>query len=208
MRSYIYWDFVVNSAWGLLAPVFAIFLLEKFAAGNVVQGAQIVGFATFFYWATKSLLQIPIGNYLDKNHGEIDDFWFYVGGAIMTAFVPLGFLFATEAWHIYALQAFHAAGMSLVIPSSYAIFIRHTDKGREAYESSLDATFLGIGVGVAGALGGILAGYWGFPVLFLLTSFLNFVSVFFLFPMRKYMLPKMPQNVHEMPVAKESVENI
>ncbi len=202
MRAYIYWDFVVNAGWGLLAPVFAIFLLEKIAGGNIVEGARIIGFATFFYWATKSVLQIPIGNYLDKNHGEVDDFWFYVAGSIITAFVPIGFLFASAPWHIYVLQIFHAAAMSLVIPSSYAIFIRHTDKGREAYESSLDSTLLGVGVGIAGALGGIMAGYMGFTAILLLTSLLNFVAVLFLFPVRADMLPRMPQGVHKLPAGK------
>jgi len=202
MRAYIYWDFVVNAGWGLLAPVFAIFLLQNIAGGSIIEGAKIVGFATFFYWATKSVLQIPIGNYLDKNHGEIDDFWFYVVGTILTAFVPLGYLLAFAPWHIYGLQIVHAGAMSLVVPSSYAIFIRHTDKGREAYESSLDSTLLGVGVGVAGALGGIMAGYAGFTVIFLLTSLLNFIAVLFLFPVRKDMLTKMPRGVHRIPTSK------
>ena len=66
MRAYIYWDFVANSAWGLISPVFAIFILEKISGGNVVEGAKVVGFSTLVYWETKSILQIPIGNYLDK----------------------------------------------------------------------------------------------------------------------------------------------
>lgn len=201
MRAYIYWDLTINSAWGLLSPVFAIFLLEKIAAGNVLEGTKIVGFATLFYWVTKSVLQIPVGSYLDKNHGEIDDFWFFIIGTTMTAFVPLGFLFAHLAWHIYALQIFHAIGMSMVIPSSYAIFIRHTDKGKEAYESGLDSTFLGLGAGVAGAIGGIIAGYIGFASIFLLTSLFNFIAVLFVFPVRGDMLPKMPQKVHKFPIS-------
>lgn len=203
MRAYIWWDLVINSAWGLLGPVFSIFLLEKIAGGNLAEGAKIAGFATLAYWLAKAFLQIPIGNYLDKNHGEIDDFWFYVVGTIITAFIPLGFLFATAAWHIYVLQVIHAVAMSMVIPSSYAIFIRHTDKGREAYESSLDSTLLGLGAGVAGAAGGIMAGYIGFTVILLLTSALNFMAVLFLFPVRKDMLPKMPRGVHELPINKE-----
>lgn len=207
MRAYIYWDLVINSAWGLLAPVFAIFLLEKIAIGNVAEGARIVGFATFFYWITKSILQIPIGRYLDKNHGEIDDFWFYVIGVLITAFVPFGFLFSSAAWHIYVLQIIHATGMSMVIPSSYAIFIRHTDKGKEAYESGLDSTLLGLGAGVTGAIGGVLAGYIGFQLIFVLTGIFSFISVFFIFWAKKDMLPKMPRNVHELPTSVDK-ENI
>jgi len=206
MRAYIYWDLVVNSAWGFLAPVFTIFLLEKVAAGNVVEGVKIAGFATLAYWITKSILQIPIGNYLDKNHGEIDDFWFYVIGTLITAFVPIGYIFSYLPWHIYALQVLHAVGMSMVVPSSTAIFIKHADKGREAYESSLDSTLLGVGVGIAGALGGIMAAYLGFTLLFLLTSLLNFVAVLFIFPVRAEMLSTMPQGVHQLPINKEIIE--
>jgi hypothetical protein len=206
MRAYIYWDLVINSGWGLLGPVFAIFLLEKIAGGNVIAGVKIAGFATLFYWVAKSVLQMPIGHYLDKNHGEIDDFWFYVVGTLITGFVPFGFLLSTQAWHIYALQILHATGMSMIIPSSYAIFIRHTDKGKEAYESSLDSTFLGVGAGIAGAIGGVLAGYIGFDLIFILTGLLTFVSVFFIFWVKKDMLPKVPQNVHEFPVSKDIVE--
>lgn len=207
MRAYIYWDFVINSAWGLLGPVFAIFLLEKVAGGNLVEGAKIAGFATLFYWITKAILQIPIGNYLDKNHGEIDDFWFYIIGTFITGLVPFGFLFALVPWHIYLLQVVHAIGMSMIIPSSYAIFIRHIDKGREAYESGLDSTLLGIGAGITGALGGIMAGYIGFQLIFILTGIFTMVSVLFIFAVKKDMLPRVPRNIHEFPVNKDFLRN-
>ena len=202
IRAYIYWDLVVNSAWGLLGPVFAIFLLEKIATGDVVQGAKIAGFATLFYWLTKSIVQIPIGNYLDKNHGEIDDFWFFIAGTIVAGLVPFGFLFSYLPWHIYILQIIHAVGMSMVIPSSYAIFIKHVDKGREAYESGLDNTVLGLGAGTAGAVGGIMVGYIGFQLIFILTGLFTLVSVLLIFPVRKDMLPKVPHKIHEFPASK------
>ena len=201
MRSYIYWDLVINSAWGFLAPVFAIFLLEEIAHADVARGAQIVGFATFSYWVSKSIFQIPIAKYLDKNHGEIDDFWFYIVGTIITGLVPFGFLFSYLPWHIYALQVLHALGMSMIIPSSYAIFIRHADKGKEAYESGLDTTLLGLGAGITGALGGILVGYIGFELIFILTGVFTLLSVVLIFPIRRDMLPRMPRNSHEFPIS-------
>ena len=207
MRAYIYWDLVINSAWGLLGPVFAIFLLEKIAIGNVAEGAKIAGFATLFYWLTKAVLQIPIGHYLDKNHGEIDDFWFYVIGVIITGAVPFGFLFSYLPWHIYVLQIVHAVGMSMVITSSYAIFIRNVDKGREAYESSLDSTLLGVGAGFAGAIGGIMAGYIGFQLIFILTGTFTLVSVLFIFLVRKDMSPRVPRQIHEFPINKDILKN-
>lgn len=206
IRAYIYWDIVVNSAWGLLGPIFAIFLLEKIAVGDIAQGAKIAGFATLFYWTTKVIFQIPIGNYLDKNHGEIDDFWFFFTGIIITGLVPFGFIFSYLSWHIYVLQVLHAIGMSMVIPSSYAIFIRHIDKGKEAYESSLDNTLLGVGIGITGALGGIMAGYIGFKLIFILTGVFTLFSAVFILAVKKEMLPKVPRNVHEFPVGKGSIK--
>lgn len=199
MKAYIYWDLVINSAWGLLGPVFAIFLLERIAVGNVAEGAKVAGFATLFYWMTKAVFQMPISKYLDKNHGEIDDFWFYVVGIIITGLVPFGFLFAFLPWHIYVLQIIHAIGMSMVVPSSYAIFIRHADKGKEAYESGLDSTLLGVGAGITGAIGGILAGYIGFQLIFILTGVFTLISVIFIFSVRKEMLPRVPQKIHKIP---------
>ena len=79
-------------------------------------------------------------------------------------------------WHIYALQILHATGMSMIIPSSYAIFIRHTDKGREAYESGLDSTLFGIGAGITGAVGGIMVGYLGFKLIFISGSDMGGIS--------------------------------
>jgi len=208
IKAYIYWDLVINSAWGLLGPVFAIFLLERIAVGDVAQGAKVAGFATLSYWFTKSIMQIPIGKYLDKNHGERDDYWFYIVGVLITGLVPFGFLFSYLPWHIYILQILHGAGMSMIIPSSYAIFIRHTDKGREAYESSLDSTLLGVGAGITGAIGGIVAGYFGFYLIFILTGILTLVSVFIILPLRKDMLPKIPYKINNFPVPKNFSEDI
>jgi len=199
IKVYIYWDLVINSAWGLLGPVFAIFLLQVIAVGDIAEGAKIAGFAALAYWITKSILQIPIGHYLDKNHGEKDDFWFYVVGVILTGLVPFGYLMATQPTHIYLLQVIHAFGMSMVIPSSYAIFIRHVDKGKEAYESSLDSTLLGAGVGITGAIGGIMASYVGFQIIFILTGTLTLISALLLFAIRGNMDPKTPHNIHEIP---------
>ncbi len=203
IRAYIYWDIFINSAWGFLSPIFAIFILENVALGDVARGAQIAGFSTLSYWLTKAVLQIPIGNYLDKNHGEIDDYWFYVIGTIITGLVPFGFAFSYLPWHIYSLQVFHAIGMSMVVPSAVAIFIRHTDKGREAYESSLDSTLLGIGAGITGAIGGIAAGYFGFKLIFILTGVFTLISTIFIFSVRKNMLPKVPQRIHNLAQKKD-----
>ena len=147
VKTLIYSDFVLNGAWGLLAPIFAIFILQDIVGGDIVEGAKVAGFTSLIYWSVKSILQIPIGAYLDKNHGEKDDFLFMVIGVFLASFAPFGFLISTTPCHIYISQSLQAVGMAMMIPSSSAIFARHVDKGKEAYEYSLRSTSLGFGVG-------------------------------------------------------------
>lgn len=178
-------DFFLNLGWGLIGPVFAIFILQRITIDNMAKAAEVAGFASLSYWAVKSVLQVPIGHFLDKTKGEKDDFWFMVIGTFLAGFIPLGYLLATAAWHIYILQMIYAVGMSMVFPSWLAIFTRHIDKGKEALEWSLESTFLGAGAGLAGGVGGILASIFGFPVVFILVSGLTFLSAFLLLLIRK-----------------------
>jgi MFS family permease len=198
IKIIIYWDFFINSAWGLLGPVFAIFIVQNIAVGETAEGAKIAGFAALFYWVVKSILQIPFGKYLDKNHGEKDDFVFMILGTFLTGLVPFGFLISYLPWHIYIFQILHALGMAMVVPSSYAIFTRHIDKGKEAFEWGLDSTILGVGVGVTGAIGGVMAAYFGFKTIFILTGIFTIISAFLIFLIRKEIHPK-DQITHKIP---------
>ena len=178
-------DFFLNLGWGLVSPVFALFILEKVTINDPLKAAEVAGLSALFYWISKSLLEIPIGSILDKKHGEKDDLWFMIAGTFLTSVVPLGYIFSSEPWHIYLWQVVHAIGMALAVPSWSAIFTRHIDKGKEGLEWSLESTSIGLGAGIAGGLGGIIAGYMGFNSLFVMISILNIISVILLLFIKK-----------------------
>ena len=182
-------DFFLNLGWGFVAPIFAIFIVQNIALGSVAKAAEVAGFASLFFWITKSILQIPIGRYLDRNHGEKDDFWFMVVGTFMMALVPIGYLFASRPWHIYLLQVFYAVAAAINFPSWSAIFTRHIDKGKEAFEWGTHSTFLGFAVGIAGGAGGIAVSVFGFTWVFLFVSFFTFISACLLFFIKKEISP-------------------
>lgn len=198
IKTLIVSDFFLNSGWGLLSPVFAIFLVQQIATGSLTEGAKIAGFASLIYWIVKSSLQIPIGQYLDKKYGEKDDFWFMVVGTFFTGLTPFGYLISSLTWHIYGFQVLHAFGMAMVIPSWSAIFTRHIDRGKEAFEWSIRSTSLGFGAGISGAIGGILAAIFGFKVIFVLVGAFTMLSVALLLLIQKEiasretLFPKIP----------------
>ena len=59
-------DFILVSAFSFLTPFFAVFITEEITQGTVA----VVGFALTIYWVVKSILQLFVARYIDRNHGE------------------------------------------------------------------------------------------------------------------------------------------
>lgn len=176
IKTLVVSDLFLNLGWGLLSPVFAIYILGKISYNNPLQAAEVAGLAALFYWIPRSFFQIPVAIYLDRKHGEKDDFNAMFCGMLIISCIPIGYLFAYLPWHIYLCQVIYAAGISMVLPSWLAIFTRHIDKGQEAFEWSLETTAIGTGAGIAGGLSGIIVSIFGFQVLFIFVSTFTFIS--------------------------------
>jgi len=174
-------DVALLTGLGFIAPIFAIFLTENIKGGNI----EVAGFAAAIYWIVKSIVIIPFGRYLDKNHGEKDDLLFIIIGNLLAALAVFGYIFSRLPWHIYFLQGIYALGMGMNIPGYTAIFTRHIDKGREAFDWSVRGALIGVGTGVAGALGGIVASRFGFNILFIAVGIFILLSAFLPFLISK-----------------------
>jgi len=179
-------DVSLAIGFGFINPIFAIFLTERIEGGNI----EVVGYAASIYWIIISLTVIPFGKYLDKNYGEKDDFWFIVIGNIFAALAVLGYIFSYLPWHIYILQIVFSLGMSMNISAYAAIFTRHIDKGRESFNWSTRASLIGIGAGVAGALGGIITSNFGFNFLFIGIIVFVLISALIPFVIYRRICPK------------------
>ena len=179
-------DFFLLAAWGLVTPILAIFITDKIQGGNVV----VAGMAIGIYWLSKSLIQIPIGRYLDNNQGEKDDYYFLIFGTFLASLTPLGFIFANLPWHMYALQLIHALGMAMAIPAWGGMFTRHIDKGKEAMTWGIESSSLGIATGTAGIVGGILASKVGFTPLFVGVSVFGIISTLLFLLIKDDIIPQ------------------
>ena len=186
IKAFVFSDLILLFGWGLINPILAIFVIQNIVGAT----AKTAGIAIGIYWLSKSVLQIPIAKFLDKNHGERDDFYALFFGIILASLVPLGFLISSLPRHVYLLEALHGLGMALAIPAWSGIFTRHIEKGREAFCWSLDSSALGIGAGLAGIIGGYLVGAIGFSYLFLFVFIFGIISASILFAVKKELLPK------------------
>jgi MFS family permease len=174
-------DIAFWTGWGLVSPVFAIFIVEKVQGGT----ALVVGIATAIYWLCRSLLVLPSGRLLDKYAGEKDDYLFLVAGNFISTLVLFGYIFAVYPWHIYMLQAFYGIGIAMGLSGWRAIFTRNIDKGKEASEWALDDTSLSLGTAAAGITTGLLVTKMGYAATFGLAGTLGLLSVVVLLCLRK-----------------------
>jgi MFS family permease len=168
VRTLILSDFFINSGFSVFAPIFAVFVTNQIQGGSV----QVVGFATAITQIFKVGLQIPIARYLDRNHGEYDDFYSLVCGSVLCATVPFMYFFASSAMHIYIIQAIYGIGLAFAVPPWFAIFSRHLDKMHTNIEWSFESVAIGVSAAGAAALGGVLAAKYGFQQLFIIGGLL------------------------------------
>lgn len=190
IKTLMFGDLFLNLGWGLLSPVFAIFILERISNVGPLHAAEIAGLAALFYWIPKSLFEIPVGIYLDRVHGEKDDFWAMLLGQLLVAFVPIGYFFSSLPWHIYILQVIYALGMAIALPSWMAIFTRHIDKGKEAFEWGMLSSSIGMGAGIAGGLSGIVVSFLGFQTLLFVVSGFTMLATILLLSLRKHVFTR------------------
>jgi MFS family permease len=186
IKILIFSDLALLTGFGFVTPVFAIFLTDNIRGGTV----EVAGFAAAIYWVINSLVMIPFGRFLDKNPGEKDDLWFVVIGNFLAVLAVVGYIFSRLPWHIYLCQGIYGLGMAMNIPGYTAIFSRHIEKGKEALPWSVRGALTGIGSGVAGALGGVIAYNFGFNNLFIGVIIFLILSAFLPLLISKQMLPR------------------
>ena len=174
IKTLVVSDFFINAGFSVFAPIFAVFVTKQISTGSL----EVIGFAAAITQIFKVTLQIPVAKYLDRNHGEYDDFYSMVLGSFMISAVPFLYLFASKPAHIYTFSAIYGMGLAFLVPPWYAIFTRHIDKMKENIEWSMDSVAIGIASAGTAALGGVLATRLGFQAVFLLGGILAIIGSF------------------------------
>ena len=179
-------DLAFEASWGLISPVFAIFIVEKIKGGS----AFVVGIASAIYLVLFALVRIPLAMFLDKMPKEGDDFLFMFLGFLFTSFVPFGFIFSKFSWQIYFLQAIQGIGMAMAFSGYMSIFTKYIDKGKEATEWGIRASLISLATGITAAIGGGLVTKFGFNLVFFMVGVLSLIGSLLVLFLKKEFLKK------------------
>ncbi len=162
-------DVFVTTGFGLIAPIFAIFVKENIVGGTIFTA----GIATTLFLLVKGVLQLPFSRYVDAHDNKVR--WL-MAGTLLGTVVPLFYLFSTSIYHIYIAQALYGLAAALAYPTWLALWSTNLDKKHEGYEWSLYSTFTGLGAALTAAVGSAIAEFIGFQYTFVLVAILTFVG--------------------------------
>jgi MFS family permease len=166
-------DILILSAFGLISPIFAIYLNEGLAGGIAA-----AGLASTIYFLVKSLVQLPLSIWIDKKRGKLS---FLLIGTLLIVAVPIMYAFSPNVKFIYLAQAIYGIGSAMAYPAWYSLFTMHLDKKHRGLEYSIWSTGVGIGTALTAYAGALFAESFGFQNLFLIVALISFIGLIVLF---------------------------
>lgn len=169
-------DLFILSGFGLLAPIFAIFIKDDMIGGTILAA----GIAQTIYLFTKSLFQLIISKWTDQEKGNKRELYTLIIGSLIFTCVPIFYIFSAHIWHIYIAQFIHGLGAALAYPGWMVLYTRFTDKNKEGYEWSIYNTSVSLGMAAAAAIGAFIADILGFNTLFILVAIFSLLGTILL----------------------------
>ncbi len=188
VRFLILSDTVLRGAAGLLAPIFALFIEDFIITDNT---EVVAGIAMGAFLLTKSIMQIPIAEFIDRIRGEKDDFVILFISSIVVALIPLCYLFVHTPLQLYIVQLILGIGTAFTFPTYMAIFTRHIDKSKEGTEWGVYFTTTDLSSALLAVIGGYVASSQGFPTLIMIIVMVSVIGSLLLWPIKPYIrMPK------------------
>lgn len=182
IRHLVLSDFFLNFAFGLLAPIFAVFVLQNIEGSTL----KVIGLATTFYWISRTATTVPLSRLMDRTNGERDEYYFMIIGSFLMSSLSLFYIMAYLPWHIYLIQLIMGLANSMAVPAWRILFTDHIDRGRTGYEWSLEDVALGTAVGASAYFGSVIADRFGFELVFIIIAILGYIATaVFLIPLKK-----------------------
>ncbi len=162
-------DILIVSSFGLIGPIFALFINQ-----DLNGGVLSAGIATAIYWGVKSPIQLPLSKYLIDKHKRKTQLLLI--GTFLMITVPLMYVLAQDVKLIFLAQAVYGFGTALAYPSWFSLFTTYMDKTKKGFEYSLWSTSIGLGSGAAAFFGASIAKVLGFRSLFLVVGAIAFTG--------------------------------
>ncbi|MBW2999184.1 MFS transporter [Candidatus Woesearchaeota archaeon] len=157
-------DFFLILGMGMITPIYAIFVEQ--IGGDILDASG----AWAIFALTAGSLMYLIGKWEDRKK-HYAKMLFY--GYLLQAIAFLGYFFVQNTTHLFGVQILIGLSTAMISPSYDTLFSKYLDKGKYASEWGLWEGMDMIGAAFAAAIGGGIANYFGFKVLFIIMFFVG-----------------------------------
>ena len=155
-------DVLIYFGIGLVSPIFSIFIKDNLAGGTLAAA----GLAVALFLGIKSIFQIIFAKIFDFK----DRFNMLIIGTFLLALTPFIYLISRNIYTVYLAQFAYGLGVALASPAWLNLFTLNINKKKPGLEWSVYTTSVGMGMGIAGFLGALLASKFGFNLIFILNG--------------------------------------
>jgi len=153
--------------WGgdaFVSVIMALFVTQFIEGGT----ASTVGLSWMIYRLFSAVTTVPIGKFLDKHKGYVDEVWALLIVSLLAGIAYILLSFATQVWHLYLVMGTLGILRALDINAWKVVFFSHLEtkaKGRTI--GTYDAAF-SIAIGAIYALAGFVGELYGFRLVVML----------------------------------------
>ncbi|MFA5870555.1 MAG: MFS transporter [Candidatus Paceibacterota bacterium] len=193
IRHFILSDLLLLGGWGIISPVFGLFIIDSIRGANIFS----VGVSVGIYFITKSIVQLPVAVLLDKKQNERISFYVLISSLMLAGFSAMAYGMVSTVVGLYIVSALQGFSFGLYTPSWSGMFSRHLDNGHCSLDWSLDSATIGIASGIAAIFGGFIATTFGFTSMFIVAAIFSFVGAITLLAVPHLIFPnKIPTKMN------------
>ena len=157
----IFSDVLILSSFGLIGPIFAVFITDNLIGGTI-------------FLVVKSVVQLPLSRYfIDKEKHKTRSLLL---GTLLIISVPFIYFVAKDVSTIFIAQAIYGLGAALAYPAWFSLFTTYIDNKHKGFEYTLWSTGVGIGGAITAYIGAEVANLVGFRYLFFVVGAVAFLG--------------------------------
>ncbi len=172
VKSFIVSDSLLWSAWNLVAPIFAVFIVNDITGGSV----QMAASAYSTYLISRVIFEVLTGRYLVRSSNKAKFITTILGMLVMSV-AYIGFGVSSSIEQVFIFYALAGAGIGIASPAKNSLFSMNLDKNKEAAEWGLTDAVSFMCMAIATAVGGFIAEVFGFKTLFYAAAIVNIIGI-------------------------------
>ncbi len=176
LRILILSDLFIIGSFGLVQPIFAVYMLQNVAGTTLTA----IGIAVTIQLVTKAIMQIIVAKWTDEEVGNRRELGTLFAGSLLMSLVSFGYIWATNLSILYVLQFLYGLGGALAFPGWVVIYTRYIRAEKAGYEWSVYSTIVSLGTAAAASIGAYMAEVFSFTYLFIIIGTLSLVGSSFI----------------------------